>query len=85
MATIAKLNVDLAINAAQFTTQLANAEKSAQNFTKRMEQQAATFGMTNREAQIYRLTQRGASEETLQAARNEDSSRASARSKSAKS
>ena len=72
MATIASLGVNLSLNSAEFTASIANAERSAQMFTKRIEAQAATFGMTEREARIYGLAQRGAGEESLKAARAAD-------------
>lgn len=68
MSTVNELVAKLGLDTVAFDNGAARAERSATSLTKRLEQQAATFGMPAREAKITGLALKGASAETIAAA-----------------
>lgn len=56
----------------EYMQQVEEAQKDAEELTKSLQDQLDTFGMTSREAELYVLSMKGASEEDLKAARNLD-------------
>jgi len=69
MSTVREVVAKIGVDTTAFTQDTLRAERSAASLTKSLEKQAATFGLPTREAKITGLALRGASEETLKAAR----------------